>query len=712
MSVDAARLNPEDRQDIEELSRRITAYRSGLEDDERFRHFRLTRGVYGQRQHGVQMFRIKMPFGKLTTQQLETIADLSDRYASSNLHLTTRQNIQLHYVKLENAPAVWEGLAAAGVTARESCGNTVRNLTASPFAGIDPEEPFDVTPYVYAAFRYFLRNPVCQEMGRKIKPAFSSSERDTAHTYFHDFGYIPRIQIIDGKEVRGFKVVVGGGLGAVPYSAETAYEFLPEDQIIPFMEAGLRVFDRFGEREKRMKARMKFLLQQIGLEEFLRLVQEEWKALKEKTVSIDRDAVPVAAPAPFQFPSDNAVADPEAYRIWERTNVLPQKQTGYVAVQVRVPLGNLSSDQARSFAVLVRQWAADDIRVSINQGLVLRFVRPEALPSLYNGLLELGLGQPGFDSTADVTACPGTDTCALGVTNSTALTEQLETLIREEYPDLLFEQYLKIKISGCMNSCGQHMAAQIGLHGSSIKRNALVIPAMQVVLGGGVDPEGRGFMAEKVIKLPSKRIPAAVRLVLDNYQENAGPGEYFNYYVQRQDKRYFYDLLKPLANLETITPEELQDWGQNAEYEQLIGVGECAGVQLDMVSTILSDAVEKVKQGAKRLEQGLWADAIYLNYQAFIIGAKALLLTQDIKCNTHIGIIEDFDRHFVQQGLIAIQATDFAEQVLQLNQNEPEGEFARRYAGEAAAFVTYIQVWRRHQLADADALVIANYYQA
>ena len=320
MSVDAARLNPEDRQDIEELSRRITAYRSGLEDDERFRHFRLTRGVYGQRQHGVQMFRIKMPFGKLTTQQLETIADLSDRYASSNLHLTTRQNIQLHYVKLENAPAVWEGLAAAGVTARESCGNTVRNLTASPFAGIDPEEPFDVTPYVYAAFRYFLRNPVCQEMGRKIKPAFSSSERDTAHTYFHDFGYIPRIQIIDGKEVRGFKVVVGGGLGAVPYSAETAYEFLPEDQIIPFMEAGLRVFDRFGEREKRMKARMKFLLQQIGLEEFLRLVQEEWKALKEKTVSIDRDAVPVAAPAPFQFPSDNAVADPEAYRIWERTN--------------------------------------------------------------------------------------------------------------------------------------------------------------------------------------------------------------------------------------------------------------------------------------------------------------------------------------------------------------------------------------------------------
>ncbi|WP_306416938.1 nitrite/sulfite reductase [Fulvivirga maritima] len=244
--------------DIKELEDKISAFKGGKIDEERFKAFRLARGVYGQRQLGVQMFRIKLPYGKLTGEQLVRIADLSEEYTNGNLHATTRQNIQLHYVHLEDTPEMWAKLEETGVTTKEACGNTVRTVTASDIAGIDPNEPFDVSPYADAVTQYFLRNPINQEMGRKIKMAFSSSEKDSALTYIHDFGFIPKIK--DGK--RGFKVVIGGGLGAQPFLAVTAYEFLPEDKVIPLVEAGLRVFDRYGEREKRFKARMKFLIEE------------------------------------------------------------------------------------------------------------------------------------------------------------------------------------------------------------------------------------------------------------------------------------------------------------------------------------------------------------------------------------------------------------------------------------------------------------------
>ncbi|MEK7253283.1 MAG: nitrite/sulfite reductase, partial [Bacteroidota bacterium] len=467
-------------------------------------------------------------------------------------------------------------------TGREACGNTVRNITASANAGIDPDEPFDVSPYVQAAFEYFLRNPICQDMGRKIKSAFSSSEKDSAFTYFHDFGFIPKVKIIDGQEVRGFKVLIAGGLGAQAIEAQVAHEFLEEDLILPFKEACLRVFDRFGEREKRMKARLKFLVQKLGLEKFLTLVEEERLALKNQKFEVDRSLVSEGAPSAKLSVQQLATllttqpSEPEKFRTWLKTNVFEQKQKSFFGVNLSVHLGNLTSEQARRLAQLAKDWAADDVRITVNQGLLLRFVRPEALPHLHNELSKIGLGEAGFNSTADITACPGTDTCALGVTSSTGLAAQLESLVREEFPHLLEEQFLKINISGCMNSCGQHMAASIGFHGSSIKRGEFVVPAMQVVLGGGVDPEGKGFLAEKIIKLPTRRLPQAVRLLLNDYEANAlsetvaGSGEYFNDYFRRQGNRYFYDLLKPLADLATLTDRELFDWGQNSEYVQSI----------------------------------------------------------------------------------------------------------------------------------------------
>ncbi|HEY0652215.1 MAG TPA: nitrite/sulfite reductase, partial [Chryseosolibacter sp.] len=467
--------NPIVANDILTLEKKIRLFREGKIDDEKFRSLRLARGIYGQRQPGVQMIRIKLPFGRVTTKQLRRIADISDEYASSNLHATTRQDIQIHFVSLDKTPELWAKLEKDEITLREACGNTVRNITASPTAGIDPKELFDVSPYAYEMFQYFLRNPICQEMGRKFKIAFSSSEDDTAYTFIHDLGFIPKIE--NGK--RGFKVVIGGGLGANPYLAQTAFEFLEEDQLIPFTESVLRVFDRYGERNRRMKARLKFLLDEIGLPELMRLVQEERLAIKNKTYKIDYDSYPDPEVPDFTPQSEVVEINEAKYQQWLDTNVFEQRQEGFFGVYVKLPLGNLSSDRARQFADIVDSYASTELRVTVNQGYLIRFVRPEALRHLFVALDRMELADPGFDSVADVTACPGTESCNLAISDSTQISLELERVVREEFPDLIYNTDLKIKISGCPNSCGQHGLAGIGFHGSSIKdKQGKVLPAL------------------------------------------------------------------------------------------------------------------------------------------------------------------------------------------------------------------------------------------
>lgn len=697
--------------DIIDLQQKINAFKSGKIQEERFKHFRLTRGVYGQRQLGVQMFRTKIPFGRLNTSQLIALANVSEKYTTGNLHLTTRQNIQLHYVKLGDSPAIWTELSKVGVTAMGACGNTVRNITASANAGIDPDELFDVAPYVQATFEYFLRNPVCQEMGRKIKPAFSSSDKDSAYTFIHDFGFTPRLRQEGDKTIRGFKLVVGGGLGAQAMIAQTAYEFIPANEIIPFMEAAIRVFDRYGEREKRFKARMKFLVKKLGLAGFLDLVEQERKALPHQTIEIETENFELAQAPEFIAPETSTAIDQLKYEQWLNANVFEQKQKGYFAVQCRVRLGDIQAEPARQFAAIVKRYAADDIRITINQGFTLRFVRREYLPALFNELEVLGLADPGFNTLVDITACPGTDTCNLAVTNSTNISVKLEEVIRDEYPHLINESNILIKISGCMNACGQHMIANIGFHGSSIKKSELIIPAMQIVLGGGVDAEGQGHIADKVIKLPTKRIPDALRIILNDYEAQRLENEYFNNYYQRHGKRYFYDLLKELGAVETLEGSDLFDWGQDHEYRRAIGVGECAGVAYDMVSTIIGDAVEKISFAQESIDAELWADSIYHSYSAMVVGAKALLLSKDVKCNTHKGIISDFETHYVANGVFPLDST-FAELVLQINQKEPGEAFSKQYQQQAEAFVNTVQEIRRKQLGDDDKEVIGEYYKA
>ncbi len=682
--------NPLVEKDIVDLAKKIAQFRSGEIHEEKFRSLRLARGVYGQRQQGVQMVRIKLPYGKLTFKQWKRISDISDEYSTGNLHLTTRQDIQIHFVSLDRTPELWAKLEQDDITLREACGNTVRNITASPTSGIDPKELFDVSPHADAAFRYFLRNPICQEMGRKIKISFSNTEEDTSLAYLHDLGFIPKIQ--NGQ--KGFRVVVGGGLGAQPMLAKIAYEFLAEDQVIPYIEAVLRVFDRYGERNSRHKARMKFLIQKIGFEAFVDLVAAEQKALKNHSITIADESL-------WEVEQPNKIADvapstSSAYQIWLKSNTFEQKQKGFHGVYVRILNGNISSDTSRSLITALAGYLGNDIRVTINQGLLLKFVPTANLPYVFEVLKAHELASPGANSVANITACPGTDTCNLAISDSTHITSKLEAVIAEDFPELIHNNELKIKISGCMNSCGQHGMASIGFHGSSLKApDKRVLPALQVLLGGATLGNGEGRIADKVIKVPSKRGPEVLRVLLNNYEENAEAGEYFYAYYERQGEKYFYELLKPLADLSTLTDSDFIDWGASQTFATEIGVGECAGVMIDLVATLLFEADEKLEWTEQAYAENRWADAIYHAYSVFISAAKALLLDKSVNVSTQHQVITKFDEQFVQTGEITLKAESFSSLVLQINQNEPSNGFAATYIEEAKTFLAKAKEYRQ-----------------
>ena len=718
------------KRDIIDLNAKINAFNSGETPEESFRKFRLTRGVYGQRQPGVQMIRIKLPYGRITADQLVRIADTSDKFATGNLHATTRQDIQLHFVKLSDSPQLWADLEDAGITLKEACGNTIRNVTASSVAGIDPDEPFDVTPLTHSIFTYFLRNPINQDMGRKFKIAVSSSEKDSALAFIHDVGLIAKLGVnAKGETVKGFKVLIGGGLGAQPFSAQTAFEFLEEQDVIPFIEALLRVFDRHGERTRRHKARMKFLLNDMGLEGMMEKVAEERTAVKNKVFAIPEDlfgtneaesttyaARPSVSEAyVLENAAQNGIADLDTFKKWLQTNTFEQKQKGWYAVQLRVLLGDMSSNTARSLADIVRQYAADDIRVTVNQGYILRFVKGEDLVAIYKELNQLGLANPGFDSTMDITTCPGTDTCNLAISSSYGITRALEDVMKDEFPEMIYNEDIKIKISGCMNGCGQHNASNIGFHGSSIKNGKLVLPALQVLLGGGFTGDGIGLIGDKVIKVPTKRGPEALRTIFSDYEANAFDGEYFNQYYQRQTKNYFFQLLKPIADLTTLQDDDYRDWDHDELFKTEIGVGECASVMVDLVATTITEGQEKLNLAKENYELGIWADAIYHAYNVLITGAKGLLMTKDVNTNTQYGIINDFEANFGQEFKYETPAqfeladkaeTPFRSLAFSINKFEPTEEFATYFLEKADQFLNFVRDTRGAQLMDNSELVL------
>ena len=680
--------NPIVERDIIDLEKKIQQFYNGEIDEARFRSLRLARGVYGQRQFGVQMIRIKLPYGKVTSEQLHRIANVSDEYSRGRLHITTRQDIQIHHVSLDRTPELWAELEKDDITLREACGNAVRNVTASETAGIDKDEPFDVSPYAHAVFEFFLRNPICQELGRKFKISFSGTDEDTALSFMHDLGFIAKIK--DGKI--GFKVMIGGGLGSQARLADTLFNFIETDKLIPITEAVLRVFDRYGERSKRAKARLKFLIKDIGFDAFVKLVEEEQKALSVTTFSIDTTDFETEINLDHieEIPSVK-IEDKIVYELWKSTNVIEQKQEGLSAIGIKVHLGDFYTDKARILANLIKNYAGNEIRLTLRQNILIRHVKNELLPFFYNELSKLGFATIGYNSTLDITSCPGTDTCNLGIASSTGLSVELERVLKTEFPQYANNKDITIKISGCMNSCGQHTMAHIGFQGMSIRAGKLVAPALQVLLGGSVLGDGKGRIADKVLKIPSKRGPNALRSILNDYQANVSFDESFINYYDRQGERYFYNLLKPLADTANLEQSDFIDWGSEQAYEKAVGVGECAGVVIDLIATLLLESEEKLENASESLKLNQFSDSIYYTYSSIVNTAKALLTSEGKKTNTHDGIISQFDTFFGSEIDLGVPFSTF---IYQIKNNEPTVAFAQKYLDEALLFYEKVNAFR------------------
>ena len=675
--------NPIVEKDILELEKKINAFNNQEIDEEKFRSLRLARGVYGQRQQGVQMIRIKLPLGQFTAKQLIRMAAVSDEYASSNLHITTRQDIQLHYVPLDRTPELWTELEKDQITLREACGNTVRNVTASVYAGVDPDEAFDVTPYAYAFYEYFLRNPICQDMGRKFKAAFSSAASDQALTFIHDLGFIPVIK----KGQRGFRVMLGGGIGSQPIEANEVFSFLEADRMIPFSEAVIRVFDRHGERNKRNKARLKFLVKEIGLTTFLEWVAEEENSLLQKTYQIavnDRDLK-----EPLYSGGETIKLDTKEFNLWKKTNLFKQKQAGYFSVGLPIEVGDISSSKARELAKMMLEFTRDDNRFSLGQSILLRDVEEGHLAALYNSLKEINLHRSGFHKLNDIVACPGTDTCNLGIASSMGLAKVLQQLIETEFHSLIEKYDLNIKISGCMNACGQHTLAHIGFQGMTVKANENIAPATQILLGGGVLGNGTGRFADKVLKVPAKRTPEVLRWILNDYDTERKSEEDFFAYYDRRTKDYFYQNLKHYSDVTNLKDSDLIDWGVKEKYKKEIGIGECAGVTIDLVQTLLFDAKESFDWATEAYKNERYSDAIYHAYNARIRGAKAVLTRTDAKINSQASIIGAFDPEFPEYE--SENKVAFKDAVLEFKKEEPSKSFTYKYVEQTQPILLWIE---------------------
>ena len=675
--------NPIVEKDIIDLEQKIHAFKNNAIDEEKFRSLRLARGVYGQRQQGVQMVRIKLPMGQFTAKQLKKIAYVADEYGSGNLHITTRQDIQLHYVELDRTPQLWEELEKDQITLREACGNTVRNVTASATAGVDLDEPFDITPFAEAFFQYFLRNPICQDMGRKIKVAFSSNKQDDALTFIHDLGFIPKIK--DGKA--GFQLMLGGGIGSQPMPSQKLFDFLTTDQIIPYSEAIIRLFDRHGERNKRNKARLKFLVKDLGLEQFLTLVEVEKKSLLTQSLPIQTTERKLDA-AQIKLDEIDVQTD-SAFTQWKKVNTFPQKQTGYLSVGIAVQTGDISSNKARKLAEVITRFTKNDNRFTIAQSILLRDVKEEHLPALYLALKALDFHRIGFHKTNDIVACPGTDTCNLGIASSYGLARELQKVIEGEFNHLIEAHDLKIRISGCMNACGQHTLGHIGFQGMTLKANGNIAPATQILLGGGVLGNGNGRFADKVLKVPAKRTPDVLRWILTDFESNKLNSEDFFAYYDRKTKDYFYQNLKHHSETDQLKPKDFIDWGNETKYEKAIGIGECAGVTIDLIQTLIFEAEEAYGWALSALNENRLSDAVYHAYNGRIRAAKALLIANEQKTNSHKTIIDGFDiqfPHFKESNGVT-----FKEGIKNFTQESPDTSFAKNFIQETQSIIAWVK---------------------
>jgi sulfite reductase beta subunit-like hemoprotein len=575
--------------EFDDFKTEATKFLAGDIPEDEFIKFRLKQGVYGQRQPDVNMVRVKLPFGGVTPEQMESFADVVEKYAPLNKgHITTRQNVQIHHIPLaEMEPAIRE-LSESGLSSREGCGNTVRNVTGDPWAGVAKDELFDMTPYAGAYVRYFVRHPTTQAMPRKIKTAFDGSPRDRAISGIHDIAFRARTKEIEGRgTVRGAEMLVGGGTSIMPRVAPALYEFVELDngEYLRIAEAVFRIFDRQDWlRQNRARARIKVFVDKFGIDELRNQVEEECKGdwVAERDFSIeDRlflDDEREGAPAPReQYGSPNGdLTDFERFR---RANVREQKQEGYMTVEAKVLRGDLTPEQFRGLAAAMREYAGGYARTTVQQNFVLRWVREESVYDLWRALSELGLGEAGSREITDVVSCPGTDSCKLGITSSMGLNQAVqERIVAMDITDEITRK-LNVKISGCPNGCGQHHVASIGFTGASIKVGEHTIPAYIPHVGGVFEGGEVKFGTRLKLRLPSKRVPDAVERWIGHYEANRNDGEEWNDFAERVGTTELEELVKDLSmpvdfGLETMNT--FIDWNRNVPFEVIRGEGECA----------------------------------------------------------------------------------------------------------------------------------------
>jgi sulfite reductase beta subunit-like hemoprotein len=564
--------------EIVRFEERIRELQSGAITPEQFRPFRLKHGTYGQRQPGFQMLRIKIAAGVLTPAQLRVLAVIGDEYSTGRGHLTTRENVQFHFVRLENVGAAMRLLADAGLTTREACGNTVRNVTACPVAGICPGEAFDVTPYALGVSRYLLRHPDFHDLPRKFKIAFSGCENDgdCAVAGIHDVGLIAQVRGNNGTSHHGFKVLVGGGLGSLPTEAAVLTDFLPEEELLPTIEAVLRVFTETGNRKNKLMARLKFVLRAKGIEEFRRLVAEKRKVSQApaETFTVPSRIQPslvTIAPAPLTSSAAESQADPE-YDRWAEHNLMSQRQTGYGAVWVKLSAGTLHSNQMRGLADVLEKNELTGVRIAVNQDLVIPWVPFDRARAIYDELRAFNLVTAGARTISDVTGCPGATTCNLGITRSLTLAEVLSRELND-YTDPEIQK-LRIKISGCPNSCGHHHIADIGFYGNVRKVGEQQAPYYQLLLGGKVNADGVRF-GRQIMSVPARPIPAIIRELLAFYKTDRQLAETFSSWVTRTPDKTIKERLLPLAEVTAASEDIFVDWGDTETYSLKLGRGEC-----------------------------------------------------------------------------------------------------------------------------------------
>ena len=725
----AGKLPPQLAEEIDIFENEIELRRQGKIDERVFGETRLRRGVYGQRYDNGQrhdgiatrklaypdgkptkgpntvwdapgMQRIKIPFGGLNAAQLETVAELAEEYSDGIVHVTTRQDFQLHYIHIDDTPAIMRRLAAVGITTREACGNTIRNVTACPYAGVCRDQVFDVTPYAKMTAYYLLGHPECQDFGRKFKIAFSGcGDNPCALVRMHDFGVIAKTRQNGGRLERGFEAYVGGGLGTVPYQAKLLAEFLPEAELLPTIVAIARVYTRLGEKRNRNRARIKFLVDKLGIEEFRRLVAEERAQLpedprwKEALEEIPRYAEEPKKPAGL-IQIEPAGAD--GFREWFRRNVYRQRQEGYAAVTIALPLGDITAAQLRRLADIARKYTNETIRTTVEQNFLLRWVSEADLPALYDDLKAAHLAEPVANTIADITACPGTDTCRLGIASSRGLAAELRNRLLERRKPLdEAVRGLRIKISGCFNSCGQHHLADIGFYGVKRNKGRYAVPHFQVLLGGQWGENAAAYgLAIGVV--PSKRVPEALERILGRYLEGREPGEPFQAFIKRIGRAECLKMIEDLREIPThqADPSYYVDWGDAREFTiGDLGVGECAGELVSPTEFQLAAAEREAFEAQLHLEKGEAGEAARRAYEAMKRAAQALIAHRLGRAPEDPDqVVETFRKHFYDTELFfdAFARGKFAQYYFSAHRRNGEPwdeESARKQIEEAQLFL-------------------------